>query len=247
MILEFFYLVQRQKIALGLISPPTISWGNFGKKDQRQLTEIDANASWCSNRHHQQTTGWTTPRFWEPLEALIEQINSCEATNISGERQFAKIKVIQQKAPTMSVTKIENRKMFDSAVVWNELIPYVSFINTSIFCSICSSFLICTRLFRRVSYHSTCITYWQLSPPFHQVPVKQTLLYISFLSAWCSNSQASQTPSLGLPLYMMELPLQVDTNIDFVIIRLNNTCEYVCAIFLMQRFDYNMCNAIFNL
>ena len=98
-------------------------------------------------------------KFWEPLEALIDQINSYEATNISGERQFAKMKVIQQKAPRMTMTKIENRKMFDSAVVWNESTPYVSFINTRIFFSICSWYSVCTRFFSSTSYHSTLITY----------------------------------------------------------------------------------------
>ena len=61
-------------------------------------------------------------KFWEPSEALREQTKSCVATNISGERQFAKMKVIQQKAPRMTMTKVESRKMFDSNKIKDKML-----------------------------------------------------------------------------------------------------------------------------
>lgn len=52
--------------------------------------------------------------FWEPSQAVKDASKSCNATNMSGERKFAKMKAIQQRAPAMKMTKIEGRKMFKS-------------------------------------------------------------------------------------------------------------------------------------
>ena len=52
-------------------------------------------------------------KFWEPTYELRQQAKSCVSHNISRERKFAKMKSQQQKAPSMSMEKIEQKEMFD--------------------------------------------------------------------------------------------------------------------------------------
>ena len=61
-------------------------------------------------------------KLWDPSEELKEQSKSCILTNISGESQFAKMKVLQRKAPNVSMAKIEAKKMFDSTNMRDRLL-----------------------------------------------------------------------------------------------------------------------------
>ena len=51
-------------------------------------------------------------KLLDPSEELKEQTKSCVSSNIS-ERQFTKMKVIQQKYSNVTMARIEARKIFD--------------------------------------------------------------------------------------------------------------------------------------
>ena len=52
--------------------------------------------------------------FWQPSDELLETASSCSATNISGERQFAKADSLLNKARNISVAKLESKLMFSA-------------------------------------------------------------------------------------------------------------------------------------
>lgn len=52
--------------------------------------------------------------FWEPSEELEEAASSCSTTNMSGERQFAKVDALLHRAPNITVGKVEAKVMYSS-------------------------------------------------------------------------------------------------------------------------------------
>ena len=61
-------------------------------------------------------------RFWNPSSELREEVKSCVATNVSGERQFGRMKSFQTRAPSMTMTKIEGKQMFGANKVMQAML-----------------------------------------------------------------------------------------------------------------------------